>query len=76
MNVYFAALFFFLLAFAGLATGLILKRKGLRGGCSPTPGVDRDCQCKSETDPKIKAGVNQHTQEDEHQEGEENRPAS
>jgi len=32
MNVYLVALGFFLLAFAGLATGLILKRKGLRGG--------------------------------------------
>lgn len=32
MNVYFAALVIFLLAFACLATGLIIKRKGLRGG--------------------------------------------
>jgi hypothetical protein len=32
MKVYFAALILFLLAFAGLATGLILRRKGLRGG--------------------------------------------
>jgi hypothetical protein len=32
MNVYFAVLVLFLLAFAGLATGLIVKRKGLRGG--------------------------------------------
>ena len=32
MKVYFASLVLFLLAFAGLATGLILRRKGLRGG--------------------------------------------
>ncbi len=32
MKVYFVALVFFLFAFAGLAIGLILKRKGLRGG--------------------------------------------
>jgi hypothetical protein len=32
MKVYLAVLVFFLLAFAGLATGLMLKRKGLRGG--------------------------------------------
>jgi len=32
MKVYFAALFIFLLAFAGLATGLILRRKRLHGG--------------------------------------------
>ena len=32
MKVYVAVLVLFLLAFAGLAAGLILKRKGLRGG--------------------------------------------
>jgi hypothetical protein len=32
MNVFFAALVLFLLAFAGLAAGLLIKRKGLRGG--------------------------------------------
>ena len=32
MKVYVAVLILFLLAFAGLAAGLILKRKGLRGG--------------------------------------------
>ena len=32
MKVYFAVLVLFLVAFAGLAAGLILKRKGLRGG--------------------------------------------
>ena len=32
MKVYLAVLAFFLLAFAGLATGLIFKRRGLRGG--------------------------------------------
>jgi hypothetical protein len=32
MKVYVAVLVLFLLAFAGLAVGLILKRKGLRGG--------------------------------------------
>lgn len=32
MKLFFAALGFFLLAFAGLAAGLLLRRKGLRGG--------------------------------------------
>ncbi len=32
MNIFFIVLFFFMLAFSGLAAGLILKRKGLRGG--------------------------------------------
>lgn len=53
MKVYFAALVFFLLAFAGLATGLLLKRKGLRGGCRPTPGTSSDCQCKTRAKPGI-----------------------
>jgi len=32
MKSYFAVLLLFLLAFAGLAAGLLLRRKGLRGG--------------------------------------------
>ena len=32
MKIYLAVLVLFLIAFAGLAAGLILKRKGLRGG--------------------------------------------
>ncbi len=51
MKVYFAALVLFLLAFAGLATGLLLKRKGLRGGCRPEPGAGSDCQCKTGAKP-------------------------
>lgn len=74
MKVYFTVLVFFLLAFAGLATGLLLKRKGLRGGCSPALGTGRDCRCKSETDPNIKVRVNRGTKEGESQEGKENRP--
>jgi hypothetical protein len=74
MKIYLAVLVLFLIAFAGLAAGLILKRKGLRGGCRPATGTDRDCQCKSVTDPGIKAGGNRHVHENEHQKGEENRP--
>ena len=32
MKTYFAALIMFLIAFAGLAAGLIIRRRGLRGG--------------------------------------------
>lgn len=32
MKSYFVVLLLFLLAFAGLAAGLLLRRKGLRGG--------------------------------------------
>lgn len=43
MQVYFAVLILFLLAFSGLAAGLLLKRRGLRGGCGS--GAKDDCQC-------------------------------
>lgn len=32
MKIYFAALIIFLIAFTGLAAGLIIRRRGLRGG--------------------------------------------
>lgn len=51
MKVYIAALSLFLIAFACLATGVILKRRGLRGGCSPDPDSDQDCQCRSSSGP-------------------------
>jgi hypothetical protein len=60
VKVYFAALVIFLLAFAGLAAGLILKRKGLRGGCRPTAGADNDCQCKSSAKANVKEQANLH----------------
>jgi len=46
MKIYVAALILFLLAFVGLAAGLLLKRKGLRGGCGSAASTERDCQCK------------------------------
>ena len=45
MQAYFAVLILFLLAFSGLAAGLLLKRRGLRGGCGAAPGAKEDCQC-------------------------------
>jgi hypothetical protein len=32
VKIFFLALFLFLLAFSGLAVGLIFRRRGLRGG--------------------------------------------
>ncbi len=49
MKVYLATLVLFLLAFSGLAAGLLLKRRGLKGGCTPAPRSGRDCRCKEET---------------------------
>ena len=47
MKVFFVVLIFFLLAFSGLAAGLLLRRKGLRGGCGSAPDSDGKCQCKT-----------------------------
>ena len=52
MQVYFAVLILFLLAFSGLAAGLLLKRKGLRGGCGHGQDAARDCQCRADKAPK------------------------
>ncbi len=52
MKLFFAALFLFLVAFAGLAAGLLMKRKGLRGGCGSALSKG-DCQCKSVAKPSI-----------------------
>jgi len=46
-------LFLFILAFAGLATGVILRNKSLRGGCGgPGKGDCKEgsgsCSCKGE----------------------------
>lgn len=48
MTIFLAALVLFLLAFSGLAAGLLLKRKGLRGGCRPASGAEHNCHCKGE----------------------------
>jgi hypothetical protein len=45
MVIFLTVLILFLLAFTGLAIGLLLKRKGLRGSCSPGPDAGHDCQC-------------------------------
>lgn len=47
MKIYFVVLIFFIFAFAGLAAGLLLKRKGLRGGCGSATETGSKCQCKT-----------------------------
>lgn len=47
MKLVLTVLALFLLAFAGLAAGLLLNRRGLKGGCQPAPGSDEKCTCKS-----------------------------
>ncbi|MDZ4185552.1 MAG: hypothetical protein U1D97_11310 [Desulfuromonadales bacterium] len=53
MTTLLLVLFFFLLAFAGLAIGVILRNKRLRGGCGgPAQGDCKEgsgsCSCKDE----------------------------
>jgi len=48
MKIYLVVLALFLLAFTGLAAGLLLKRKGPRGSCSPGPDPGHDCKCHSD----------------------------
>ena len=52
MQAYFAVLILFLLAFSGLAAGLLLKRRGLRGGCGHGQDAAQDCQCHGKKNPK------------------------
>ncbi len=54
MKLFLIVFILFLLAFTGLACGLIFKRRGLRGGCQQH-GNDHDCQCQE---------ANQHTSND------------
>ena len=64
MKLFAVALIFFLFAFVGLAAGLLLKRKGLRGSCSSASGPDHDCSCKTAAKPVIKIIVNRPDDED------------
>ena len=48
-----------------LAAGLLLKRKGLRGGCTPAPGNDHECQCKGEKGSDSKSGSREAIQDQE-----------
>lgn len=54
MKIFAAALIFFLLAFTGLAIGLIVRRRGLRSGCGHSPSAEQDCRCESELDASMR----------------------
>lgn len=66
MKVYLATLVLFLLAFSGLGAGLLLKRRGLKGGCSPSSSSGRDCSCKSGLAPKKQSKIDPLGEEEEH----------
>lgn len=48
MKTYLLVLFFFLLAFVGLGVGLLLKGRGLRGGCGHDRDAEHSCHCESD----------------------------
>ena len=59
MKLVVAVLVLFLLAFAGLAIGLIVRRRGLRSGCGHARSNEDDCRCESELDASMRNQVNQ-----------------
>ncbi|WP_303721533.1 hypothetical protein [Malonomonas rubra] len=50
MKLFALVLILFLLAFACLAIGLIVRKKGLRSGCGHAPSADHECRCEVELD--------------------------
>ena len=65
MKVFSLALVFFLLAFAGLAAGLLLRRKGLRGGCGSHAGSLDSCKCRTDAKPVMTITVNPSVKKDD-----------
>lgn len=65
MKLFVAALILFLLAFAGLAVGLIIRKRGLRGGCGHAPGRDQNCRCEAELDADMQGSSKQCGKNDE-----------
>ena len=65
MKLFLVALILFLLAFTGLAIGLIFKRKGPRSSCGHAQSTKQNCRCESEIDAKAQEQVNCCTKEKE-----------
>ena len=57
MKIILAAFLFFLIAFVGLAAGLLLKRRGLSGGCQSAADTGGECRCKPETTAELPSEV-------------------
>ncbi|WP_432823799.1 hypothetical protein [Trichloromonas sp.] len=68
MKSYLATLVLFLLAFAGLATGLILRRKGLRGGCGSSAATDCTCRGKTAATKGAETGAQGHIRQGDNRE--------
>ncbi|OCQ51631.1 hypothetical protein Ppb6_03192 [Photorhabdus australis subsp. thailandensis] len=56
LKVFIAAFVFFLLAFAGMSLGYIIKRKSIQGSCGGlgSIGVEKVCDCPEPCDVRKK----------------------
>ena len=59
MKLFGLVLILFLLAFAGLAIGLIVRNRSLRSGCGHVPSVDHGCRCEEDLDKNMCGQTNQ-----------------
>ena len=59
MTQFVLILILFLLAFAGLGAGLLMKRRGLRGSCGHTAKEASECRCESELDANVRSQCRQ-----------------
>jgi hypothetical protein len=59
MKEFILVVVFFLLAFAGLAAGLLMKRRGLRGSCGHSPEKSQECRCETELDSSVRGQCEQ-----------------
>ena len=61
MKPFLATLVLFLLAFTGLAIGIIIKGKGPRSSCGHARSSEQDCRCESDTDSAMQQQTNCHS---------------
>ncbi len=57
MKLFALTLVFFLLAFAGLAAGLLMRRRGLKGSCNAAVKT-QECRCEKELDASMRQQSN------------------
>ncbi len=60
MKLMLLTLIAFLLAFAGLAAGLLLRGRGLRSSCGSAKSGPQDCRCETDLDHNMRSQGNCH----------------
>jgi hypothetical protein len=61
MTSFLLVLLLFILAFTGLSTGLLIRGKGISGGCGSASSSGHNCQCSATTTKTIKVIVKPRT---------------